>query len=420
MDALTTRSAPIAEVTTTPRLRVHYVLKRYPRTSETFVVRELLGLEAAGVTVAIDALLPPEDAPMPPDVAGVRSVVRYLPRRPAVREPGVFGVHARLAARRPLTWWRRAAAARRTGTWRRFVQAGLVAARARDEGADHLHAHFATAAAEVARDAAALAGLPFTVTAHAKDVFHADNAPLLAERVAGAAAVVTVSEYNVAHLEQVLPGMPVAQVANGVAIAEDAGPEPTGPILCVARMVDKKGIDVLLTAFARLSPERPHARLELIGDGERAADYLAMARQLGVGGKVTFNGALPYDEVAAAYRRAAVAVLPCRVAASGDRDGMPTSLVEAAGHGLPLIATDVVGVGELVRDGVTGLLVPPEDPQALAAALIRVLDDPALARRLGEAGRRLVAERYGPAAATAGLLAVFDAARPDAFLRRPR
>ncbi|MBL8929680.1 MAG: glycosyltransferase [Kineosporiaceae bacterium] len=404
-------------------LRVHYVLKRYPRTSETFIVRELLGLEQAGVQLAVDALLPPEDAPVPAGVGDVRAAVRYLPRRPRLRDPGVSRAHARLALRRPLAWARTAWRAHRDGTWRRFVQAGLVADRARRERADHLHAHFATAAAEVARDAAALAGLTFTVTAHAKDIFHVDNVDLLAARVRGACAVVTVSAHNLEHLRGVLHGHrsvdrsveraiepPVVHVPNGVRVVADGEPDPGGVILCVARMVDKKGIDVLIRAFALLAPHRPAARLELIGGGEQTEDCAALAAELGVADRITFRGAVAYDEVAQAFGRAAMAVLACRVAASGDRDGMPTSLVEAAAHGLPLVATDVVGLGELVHHGDTGLLVPPEDPQALAAALACLLDDPARARRLGAAARRLVARRYHPRQSTAELLDVFTAA----------
>lgn len=203
---------------------VLYVLKRYPRLSETFVVREISQLESAGATVSIDALLSAESGLQHPEVASVRAAVRYIPRHPRLRSVSVRSAHLRVGLRRPSAWIGCALHARRYGTWRRFVQAGLVADRVRREGITHVHAHFATAACEVAQAAAAMAGVPFTVTAHAKDIFHADNMPHLARRVAGAASVVTVSEFNVEHLRQAVPQTPVRFIANGMAAADLHGP----------------------------------------------------------------------------------------------------------------------------------------------------------------------------------------------------
>ena len=389
---------------------VLYVLKRFPRLSETFVLREILGLEEAGERVLVEALLPPETQPRHPELDRLQAPVRYLPRSPQRRDPGVRSVHLRVAARAPLRWAGAALRAQRLGTWRRFVQAGLTADRIRRERVRHVHAHFATAASEVARDAARLAGVPFTVTAHAKDVFAAENAPRLRRRLGDAAAVVTVSAYNAAHLRERLPGVPVVHVPNGVPLGPASGPDPAGPVLCVARLVEKKAVDVLVEACARLSREPDPPRVEVIGTGPLRYDLDQLVAALGVRHLVTFRGALPSDEVAAAYARASVAVLPCRIAADGDRDGMPTVLVEALARGLPVVSTDVVGIPELVEHGVTGLLVPPDDPDALAAAIAKLVADPALAATLGRAGRARVAERFDPAAATAALRAVFGGA----------
>ena len=387
-------------------MNVLYVLKRYPRLSETFVVREIAELEARGLTIGIDALLPPEPGPVHPDVAMVAARVRYLPRRPRMRREGVLAAHAAAAARRPVAWAREALRARRGGTWRRFLQAGLVAQRARQEGAQGIHAHFATAAAEVAGHASALAGVPFTVTAHAKDIFTEANAAQLGRRVGRARAVVTVSDHNRAHLASVLPRADVRVVRNGVALRPPTGPVAGGPILCVARLVEKKGLDLLMDAVAILAASRPEVRLELIGGGPLHGPLFRRAEALGIGDVVTFRGPLAPDEVEEAYRRCSMVALACRIGADGDRDGMPTVIVEALAHGLPVVTTDVVGIGELVRHRRTGLLVPPEDPTGLAGAMAELLDDLPLARALGEAGRAAVAGDYDPGRSAASLARV--------------
>ncbi|MGD9792077.1 MAG: glycosyltransferase [Acidimicrobiia bacterium] len=392
--------------------RVLYVLKRYPRLSETFVVREIIAIERTGLHVAIDALLPAEDGPRHRDVAEVRATVRYVPRQPKLRHRDVARVHGRVARRAPLVWLSTARMARRDGTWRRFLQAGFVADRIVQEGIDHVHAHFATAAAEVARDAARLSGRPFSVTAHAKDIFHVDNAPKLARRVAGAAAVVTVSAYNERHLNAVLPKVPITHIANGVAVpVETSGPVAHGPVVCVSRLVEKKGIDTLLQAMAvlRSRPDTSETELVVVGGGDRRAEFEAMARELAVDTHVRFAGSLPFDEVEAIYRSASMVVLPCRVSTDGDRDGMPTVLVEALARALPVVSTDVVGIGELVIDAVTGRLVAPDDASALAGAIADLWVDPERCRTLGARGRQLVLDRFDPKASAASLATVFGA-----------
>ncbi|MEN9645823.1 MAG: hypothetical protein RL238_2492 [Actinomycetota bacterium] len=387
-------------------LRVLYVLKRYPRLSETFIVRELLGLEAQGVHVGVDALLEPEAGAQHPDVAAVRAAVRYLPRRPRW-DGALLAAHLRVGSRHPVQWARRAFRARRHGGWRRFQQAGLVADRVRRDGFDHVHAHFATAAAEVARDAAALAGVSFSVTAHAKDIFHVDNADRLPERLGEATTVVTVSHYNVKHLRGELPGRRIRFVPNGLPIPDAVGPVADGPVLCVARLVPKKGIDLLVRAMALSTSGRS---LEIIGDGPCRGDLEALAAELGVAERIVFRGPLPSTDVDAAYRRCALLALPCRIDPDGDRDGMPTVLIEAMARALPVVSTDVVGLDELIATGRDGLLVPPEDAGALAAAIDELLADPLRAAAMGISGRTRVIGEFSPSFATAALLDVFHEA----------
>ena len=200
----------------------------------------------------------------------------------------------------------------------------------------------------------------------------------------------------------------VHHVHSGVPIAEGpTGPRMSNVVLCVSRLVPKKGIDVLIDAFVPLARTHPDLVLEIAGSGPLLESLEARVHTHGLGGRVRLLGRLTSDDVARAYQRCAMVVLPCRVDESGDRDGMPTVLVEALARGVPVISTDVAGVPELVRDGDTGLLVPPDDPHALAAAMGRLADDRVLAARLGVAGRTLVRDEFDPATSTAQLRAVF-------------
>lgn len=384
-----------------------YVLKRFPRLSETFILRELLTLESNGQPLAIDSLLPPEPQPPHPELADLRARVRYLPRHPRLRMPAVALAHLRVAGGSPCLWLRLARRARAAGVWRRFVQAGLVARRARQERARHIHAHFATAAAEVAGDAAALAGVPFTVTTHAKDIYQRENAALLRSRLVRAAAAVTISDFNARHLRESVPGLPVVHVPNGMAIAPPASIPADGPVLCVARLIPKKGVDLLIEACALLEEDLSTTRLEIIGGGPLAVELAELARRRGIGERVELRGAVSPIEVDRALRRCSLLALPCRIAADGDRDGIPTVLLEAMARGVPVVSTDVVGIPEIVHDGVTGLLVSGEDPAALADAIARLLRDRSLARALGDQGRSLVGERFDPQRSAQLLLELF-------------
>jgi len=382
-------------VTAPENAPVLYVLKRFPRLSETFILREILALEARGERVLIDSLLPPEEGPRHPELDRLRAPVRLLPRHPRLRDRDVARAHLRLATRAPRRWL--ALAGRAAGdpeAWRRFLQAGLVAGRLRQQAVRHVHAHFATAAAVVARDAGILAGIPVTVTAHAKDVFHEENAPLLPRRLRGVDAVVTVTDHNAAHLREVLPRTRVHVVRNGMALSEPRTGTKAGPVLCVSRLVPKKGIDTLLTAFGLLAGDRPELELELIGGGPLDGSLRHQAREMGLADRVYFRGSLSSAEVRMALYRCAMLALPCRVDESGDRDGLPTVLLEALACGTPVVTTRILGLPELVRDGETGLLVAPDDPPGLAAAIAALLDDPTRAAALGAAGRALVAQLH--------------------------
>jgi glycosyltransferase involved in cell wall biosynthesis len=373
---------------------IHYVAQVFPKLSETFVVDEILGLEAAGESVIIDSLEPVRDEPRHEGAERLR--VRYLPEQPSRWQ--LLVAHTPLAIRRPWTWLKLARRARTEGTWEQFRHAGLVARRTQREGARCVHTHFAYPCADVGGIAAALAGRPFALTAHANDIWQETNAPYLGRRLRLASAVVTPTEYNARHLEAIAPGVPVHVLPYAVEEAEHSSAPADGPVLCVARLVPKKGVDVLIRALRQLAESHPDVRLEVIGDGHLEHDLRALATELGLGERVDFRGPQPPAVTRDAYGRCSAFALACRIAPDGDRDGLPVVLLEALAHGLPVVTTDVIGIPEAVRDHVNGLLVPPDDSAALAEALAEVLSDRSLAVRLGAAGRSHVLERHTPEA----------------------
>jgi glycosyltransferase involved in cell wall biosynthesis len=387
---------------------IHYVSRRFPKLTETFVVEELLGLEAAGERVIIDSLEEPLDEPRHPGVAQINAEVRYVPRHPNAWE--VRFAHLPLALRRPRTWLRLARHAKATDTWSEFRRAGIVARRTVRERARHVHTHFAYYCADVGGMAAALSGRTFTLTAHANDIWQEHSAPHLPRRLAYADGAATSTEYNARHIQALAPHIPVRAVRCAIAPADPAPAPPDGPILCIARLVPKKAVDLLIEALLLLPPEHAGLRLELIGEGPLEDELRALAARLGVEDRIDFRGAQPPDVVADAYQRCSVFCLPCRIAPDGDRDSLRVVLLEALACGLPVITTDAIEP-EVVQDGITGRVVAGESPQALADAIAELVSNRELARRLGEEGRRRVREEITREAATAAMRWLFDVDR---------
>lgn len=382
---------------------VAILVKGYPRLSETFIAQEILALEARGLDAVIVSLRHPTDKTVHALNRQIRAPVLYLPE------------YVRNEPKRVLRAWRRArhlpgfAAARKL--WlrdlardpgpnraRRFAQA-LVLAAELPAGIGRLHAHYLHTPASVARYAACMAGLPFSVSAHAKDIWTIAEWEKR-EKLADLDWLVTCTRFGAEHLRALAPSADIELVHHGLdatrfpapmrAPGPDGG-DPARPvvILSVARAVEKKGLDLLLDALARL-PADLHWRFEHIGGGTLMGALRARAGRLGLGDRVIWHGARSGDDVLAAYRRADLFVLPSRIAADGDRDGLPNVLMEALAQELGVVASDVAAVPELIEDGHHGLLVPPNEAEALAAAILRLARDPGLRSRLGRAGRRHV------------------------------
>ena len=401
------------------------VVKGYPRLSETFIAQELLGLERAGLELVIASLRRPTDGKRHPVHDAIRAPVFYLPEY--LHEEPWRVVRALVGALTRAGFWRALSAFARDlvrdvsrNRFRRFGQ-GLVLAREWPRGAAWLHAHFIHTPASATRYASLITGVPWTCSAHAKDIWTSRDWEL-AEKLASARWTVTCTAAGFARLKALAAepqrlhlsyhGLDLdrfGHFAGERSGADGSDPERPVCILSVGRAVEKKGFDVLLEALARL-PADLHWRFEQVGGGELLPDLKEQAERLGIAARITWSGSLAQREVLQRYRAADLFVLACRIGADGDRDGLPNVLVEASSQALACVSTSISGVPELIADSESGLLVPPEDPAALAATIERAIRDPALRARLGAAGEQRVRSAFNHHAGIAQLMGLFEQA----------
>jgi glycosyltransferase involved in cell wall biosynthesis len=403
-------------------LHIGYVVKRYPRFSETFIVNEILAHERAGVPVHIFAVRRVNEPHFQSILGVVRSPVTYI-NDSTSRADGLWAALKIGASKLPGFW--SSLDALQSADNGDIQQAIELAVAARDIGITHFHAHFATIATRIAQLAAHFAGISYSFTGHAKDIFHEDvDAAVLRDKMANASAIVTVSDFNVAWLQThhgPVAGQ-VTRIYNGVQLADFPYQAPSDrrrKIVAVGRFVEKKGFSVLVEACRILKLRGVDFGCEIIGEGPCRGELEALIKQYDLFDRVTLPGAAPRLPVIAAFREAAVSVMPCIIAENGDRDGLPTVLIEAMALGTPCVATDVTGNPEIVRDGETGFCVAQRDPDALATAVERLLDDPALRVRLASRARALIEAEFDVDRNAAALRALFapDAASHRAPLR---
>lgn len=377
-------------------MRVAFVLKGYPRLSETFIAQEIAALEKRGLDILIVSLRRPTDGATHPVHREIKAKVLYLPEYLLLEPRRVLlsFLRARNRWRAAKAWLRDLLRDPTPNRIRRFGQALVLAAEA-PEGITWLHAHFLHTPASVTRYASLLLGLPWSGSAHAKDVWTTPEWEKR-EKLAACEWLVTCTEANRAHLASLAPAGRVALVYHGIDLRRFPPPPARGQarevgLLSVCRLVEKKGVDVLLDALARVPG---NWRLVHVGGGPLAPVLRRRAESLGIADRIVWKGALTQERVLEEYRAADLFVLASRVARDGDRDGLPNVLAEAQSQGLACIATRVSAIPELVRDGVTGVLVEENDPAALARAIEALIADPARRRALAAAGQARVRAEF--------------------------
>jgi colanic acid/amylovoran biosynthesis glycosyltransferase len=399
------RSASVEAEGDRPRLKVAYVMSRFPKLSETFVLGEILAVEEKGVDVELFPLLRERAEVMHPEAAALCERARFQPllSLPILRSQLHF---LRRAPRKYVrTLW-----ALLRGTWgsaNYFVGAlGIfpkVVHNARlmeAEDIAHVHCHFSNHPAAAGFVIHRPTGIPYSFTAHGFDL-HVDR-HMLCEKVGEAAFVVTVSEYNRRLIVEECGERACARVAVvhcGVDTEffrsrTTAAPEQPFSILCVGTLHEVKGQGYLVEACRLLAESGADVACTLVGDGPDRAALMEQIAGSGLEGRVTIAGRRTRAEVAELLGRTHVLVSPSVPTAEGKREGIPVVLMEAMASGVPVVASGISGIPELVEDGKTGLLVPPRDPSALATAVRRLHDDPALRERLALAGREMVEREF--------------------------
>jgi glycosyltransferase involved in cell wall biosynthesis len=294
----------------------------------------------------------------------------------------------------------------------------IIAHEVRKRGLTHLHAHFASSATTVARLAAKLADVTFSFTAHAKDIFHDSVIDAdLRWKLQDASAVVTVSDFNFDYLRDRFgpAANGVRRIYNGLQVGALSFSEPidrSRRVISVGRLIEKKGFEYLIDACALLAQRGCEFVCDIVGDGERYAELEARIEGHDLSERVRLLGALPQEQVLESLRESAVFAAPCVIGADGNRDGLPTVLLEAMAVGTPCISTDVTGIPEAIIDGETGDIVPQHDAANLANAIERLLNDSQRGRRYAVNARRLVEERFDIDCNTAQMRQLFAGAAP--------
>jgi glycosyltransferase involved in cell wall biosynthesis len=376
------------------------LVKIYPKLSETFILEELLGLERLGQRLRLYALCPATDAIAHPAVAQVRAPLVVVPAPGRATAAAFAHRHAELLMAAPLRYMRTAWLAVRRGRQgvSDFIRAGWLSAQLQHDGVEHLHSHFISSPADVAQLATLLAGQRFSISAHAKDIY-LSNAADLRRKLQGAAFTVTCTEANRIALVAVAPQARIQRMYHGVDHTQ-FHPErrrlaSTVPLLVsVGRLREKKGLDVLIEACALLRDAGQIFRCDIVGYGPEQDALQRLIEWRSLAGQVCLVGKLAREEVIERYSRASVYVQPARIAADGDRDGIPNVLLEAMAMGVPVIASRVSGIPELVDDGRNGVLVEPDDPAALARAVTRLLTQPAACADLACRARQTVVQAF--------------------------
>lgn len=381
------------------RVQLAYLLSGYPAFSLTFVLNEIQCLRQLGFSVVTASINPCDQPPSEMnDVERTEEANTFY-----IKRAGIFAAFQALVSALVLhpigflqgLWF----TTRLGGSLMRFfffIEALMVGAWMRRNGQSHLHAHLGGSVSSVAMIAARTFPVTLSLTIHGPDEFFDVSKYYLRQKIETASFICCISSFGCSQLKMLCPssmwdkllvsrlGVDPAKFSPGRRyVASD-----TVEIVCVGRLVSAKGHHVLLSAFEHLVREGRNVRLRLIGKGSERSSLEEAAARYGVHDKVIFEGAVNADRVRTVLEGAAIFALPSFA------EGIPIALMEAMAMEIACVSTYIAGIPELIRNEIDGLLVAPSDEIELATALARLIDDPGLRRRLGEAGRRRIQEQY--------------------------
>lgn len=382
---------------------VAYLTGEYPRPTDTFIQREVAALRAQGLDILTCTVRRPRIRSVVGATQQAEAANTFCVLEAARRPQRLVSAHLAALSRAPGRWFAALRLALRTSPpgvrallyqLIYFAEAGVLARHLHRQGVVHLHNHFGDSSCTVAMLTSALSGIPYSFTEHGPALFFAAERWRLDEKIARAAWVVAISHFCRAQLmlfSDQAHWHKIRIVHCGVTPA-NYGTRPRGAfgqhVLFVGRLDAVKGVPLLLEAFAAARTHHPEARLTVVGDGPARAALEAQAAALGIAGATTFTGYKAQGEVAALLEEADMLVLPSFA------EGLPVVLMEAMASRIPVIASGVAGVPELVEDGVSGFVVPAGDVETLTMRLERLLGEPGLCRRMGEAGRAKVEAEF--------------------------
>lgn len=380
--------------------RIGYVLKVYPRFSETFIVTEMLAREALGDDLSIYALRPTTDSRFHPEIARVQARVNWVSR--PWKSIEMWDQMAQCLDGADIDRFARILPALLTLPGDEVTQGLELARQVRADGIDHLHAHFASLAGRVTWIASSLTGVPYTVTTHAKDIFHESVDPTWLRRVCvDADRVIAISRFNEDYLNRVLAGSGARISLRYNALELDRfayrDPDPVATplrVCAVGRLVYKKGFADLIRATRLLLDDGVPVQVEIAGEGDEYQALSELIQSLGLTDNVRLLGPMTQAEVREFLARSDVFAAPCVEAPDGNLDGLPTVVLESMACGTPVVATAVSGLPEVVRDGETGVLLPPGVPSELARALRDIASGATDTRALARAARGLIEQQF--------------------------
>jgi glycosyltransferase involved in cell wall biosynthesis len=384
-----------------------YIIGTYPGLTTTFIDREIRMLRKWGLTLQVLAIRHPVGTSIfSKEQQRLQEGVVYI--LPVMRGKLLLS-HLYFALFRPRSYFGTLLYLltrphpdfeARFKTLLHFGEGVYAAYLLRDRPLDHLHGHFLDRAAVVTLILSRLLKIPYSLTAHANDIYV--NPVLLREKVMDAEFVTTCTGYNYTHLLKMMEkqlGDKLHLVYHGIDvnnyIPPSVKPQRERPLLLsIGRLVEKKGFPHLLKACRCLKDLGYDFECQIVGEGPLHQELQELIVQLGLEDSVTLCGAIPHEMVIEKYKQAILFVLPCVMAEDGDRDGIPNVLIESMAMKLPVVSTYLSGIPELVDDNVNGLLVSPGDEEALTQALANLIDNAAWRTELGEAGRQTVLQGF--------------------------
>lgn len=399
---------------------IGFLVKTYPKLSETFVLEEILGLERLGVKLHIFSLNPPSDDAVHSGFDNVAAHVTYIPKKYLSFASVV--AHLGLTVRHPWRYLKALAFAItrvEQGGLRDFLRAGMLCERVRALNIEHVHSHFISEPTGVAELSSRLSGVSYSVSAHAKDIY-LSQPEAIRRKLERAKFTVTCTCYNRTHLQAIAPNANVQRMYHGIDLdrfdgAKDARKAAPPLVLSVGRLVEKKGFSTLIQACLALNLRGISFRCEIVGYGNEQKNLRDQIDGFGLGDVVVLTGKMTHAELIARYCQATLFVLPSQIAEDGDRDGIPNVLLEAMAMELPVVSTDVSGIPEVIQSGRNGFLVPPKNAFALSEAIAELLADRESRGRMGKAGRHVVETMFDNARNLLLLRSLFEGGRHENF-----